>query len=58
MLWTIPPEQEPLKGDKQSHRGSKMLSSHLISLSRQALKMLEEIKHISGDNELVFTGDY
>lgn len=57
-LWTIPAEREPLMGVKYSFRGSKMRSPHLVPLSRQALKVLEEIKHISGDNELVFIGDH
>lgn len=57
-LWTIPAEREPLVGVKYSYRGSKMRSPHLVPLSRQALKVLEEIKHISGDNELVFIGDH
>ncbi|EBD5744106.1 tyrosine-type recombinase/integrase [Salmonella enterica] len=57
-LWTIPAEREPLMGVKYSYRGSKMRSPHLVPLSRQALKVLEEIKHISGDNELVFIGDH
>ncbi|ELY9431313.1 integrase arm-type DNA-binding domain-containing protein [Salmonella enterica] len=57
-LWTIPAEREPLKGVKHSHRGSKMRSPHLVPLSRQALKILEEIKQISGDYELVFIGDH
>ena len=57
-LWTIPAEREPLKGVKHSHRGSKMRSPHLVPLSRQALIVLEEIKQISGDYELVFIGDH
>lgn len=47
-----------MKGVKHSHRGSKMRSPHLVPLSRQALKILEEIKQISGDYELVFIGDH
>lgn len=57
-LWTIPAEREPMKCVKHSHRGSKMLNPHLVPLSRQALKMLEEIKQIGGDYELVFICDY
>lgn len=57
-LWTIPAEREPLKGVKYSHRGSKMRSPHFVPLSRQALKILEEIKQISGDYELVSIGDH
>lgn len=57
-LWTIPAEREPLMGVKYSYRGSKIRSPHLVPLSCQALKVLEEIKHISGDNELVFIGDH
>lgn len=53
-LWTIPTEREPLKGVKYSNRVSKMRSPHLLPLSRQALEILEEIKQISEDYELVF----
>ncbi|ELY4668613.1 MULTISPECIES: tyrosine-type recombinase/integrase [Enterobacteriaceae] len=57
-LWTIPAEREPLKGVKHSHRGSKMRTPHLVPLSRQAVKTLEEIKQISGDYQLIFIGDH
>jgi integrase len=58
VLRTIPAERESLKGVKHSHRGSKMRSLYLVPLSRQALKVLEEIKQISRDYELVFIGDH
>lgn len=35
-----------------------MRSPHLVPLSRQALKILEELKQISGDYELVFIDDH
>ncbi|OQR43402.1 integrase [Klebsiella aerogenes] len=57
-MWTIPAERDPLPGVKHSHRGSKMHTPHLVPLSRQSLKVLEEIREISGDRELVFIGDH
>ncbi|WP_368899353.1 tyrosine-type recombinase/integrase [Morganella morganii] len=57
-LWTIPAEREPLRSVKHSHRGSKMRTPHLVPLSRQAMKTLEEIKQISGDYQLIFIGDH
>jgi integrase len=57
-MWTIPAEREPLKGVKHSHRGSKMRTPHLVPLSNQSLKVLEEIKAISGGYDLIFIGDH
>lgn len=58
LMWTIPPEREPLTGVKHSHRGSKMRTPHLIPLSRQALDILQQIRSISGEHTLIFTGDH
>lgn len=57
-MWTIPGEREPLPGVKHSHRGSKMKTSHLVPLSRQALELLKAIREISGECDLVFIGDH
>lgn len=57
-MWTIPGEREPLEGVKNSHRGSKMRTPHLVPLSRQALLILEKIKSMSGNRELIFVGDH
>ena len=57
-MWTIPAERTVIEGVKYSHRGSKMYTQHLVPLSRQALNILEEIKAISGEHELVFIGDH
>jgi len=57
-MWTIPGEREPLEGVKHSHRGSKMRTPHLVPLSRQALTILEQIKSMSGNRELIFVGDH
>lgn len=56
--WTIPGEREPLEGVKHSHRGSKMRTPHLVPLSHQALAILEKIKSLSGNRELIFVGDH
>lgn len=55
-MWTIPPERKPIQGVKHSHRGAKMQTPHLVPLSTQALEILREIKCISGEHELIFTG--
>lgn len=57
-LWTIPGEREELEGVKHSHRGSKMKTTHLVPLSRQAMEILKQIHQISGDHELIFIGDH
>lgn len=36
----------------------KMRTPHLVSLSRQAQAILEKIKSISGNRELIFVGDH
>ncbi|WP_446911421.1 tyrosine-type recombinase/integrase, partial [Klebsiella pneumoniae] len=50
-------EREPLEGVKHSQRGSKMRTPHLVPLSRQALAILEKIKSMNGNRELIFVGD-
>jgi len=57
-MWTIPGERVPLEGVKHSHRGSKMRTPHLVPLSHQALAILEKIKSMSGNRELIFVGDH
>ncbi|EMJ2324567.1 integrase arm-type DNA-binding domain-containing protein [Salmonella enterica] len=57
-MWTIPPDRKPIEGVKYSHRGSKMRTEHLVPLSGQALDLLKQIHAISGEHELVFTGDH
>lgn len=55
-LWSIPAEREVIEGGKHSHRGSRMRTVHLVPLSQQALPLLEEIKGLSGNRDLVFPG--
>ncbi|ENJ7583908.1 tyrosine-type recombinase/integrase, partial [Providencia rettgeri] len=57
-MWTIPAERESIEGVKHSNRGSKMKTPHLVPLSRQAIKILEQVKLISGDHDLIFIGDH
>ncbi|MCB5312567.1 MULTISPECIES: tyrosine-type recombinase/integrase [Yersinia] len=57
-IWTIPADREPLEGVKHSHRGSKMRTPHLVPLSRQALAVLEKIKRLNGNRDLIFVGDH
>lgn len=57
-MWTIPADREPLEGVKHSQRGSKMRTPHLVPLSRQALAVLEKIKRLNGNRDLIFVGDH
>lgn len=57
-MWTIPAEREAIKGVKYSHRGSKMRTTHLVPLSRQAIEILKQIYQFSGNHELIFIGDH
>lgn len=57
-MWTIPGEREALEGVKHSQRGYKMKTPHLVPLSRQALAILEQIKSMNGNRELIFIGDH
>lgn len=57
-LWTIPGERAALPGVKNSHRGTKMKTPHLVPLSRQVIAILKEIQEISGDHNFIFIGDH
>ncbi|WP_144139660.1 MULTISPECIES: tyrosine-type recombinase/integrase [Providencia] len=57
-MWTIPAEREAIEGVKYSHRGSKMRTTHLVPLSRQAIEILKQIYQFSGNHELIFIGDH
>jgi len=35
-----------------------MKEEHIVPLSHQALSLLERLKELSGDNELLFPGDH
>lgn len=43
---------------RYSYRGMKMKEEHIVPLSRQAMVLLEQLKQISGDKELLFPGDH
>ncbi len=57
-LWRIPAKREEIKGVRYSYRGMKMKEEHIVPLSRQAMILLEQLKQISGDKELLFPGDH
>lgn len=57
-LWRIPAKREEIKGVRYSYRGMKMKEEHIVPLSRQAMVLLEQLKQISGDKELLFPGDH
>jgi len=57
-MWEIPGEREAIEGVKNSHRGSKMNTPHLVPLSRQTLAALEQVRELTGRLDLVFAGDH
>ena len=57
-VWTIPGTREAIAGVRYSGRGAKMRTPHIVPLSEQAVAILERIKEISGEYELVFPGDH
>lgn len=56
-MWEIPAERKPIEGVKYSHRGAKMATPHLVPLSRQTLEVLEQVRALTGEFELLFVGD-
>lgn len=56
-LRTIPEKRQEIPGVKFSTRGAKMRTPHLVPLCKPAIVILEEIREINGEFDLVFTGD-
>ncbi|MNH02709.1 Prophage CP4-57 integrase [compost metagenome] len=56
-MWEIPGERQEIEGVKNSHRGSKMSTPHLVPLSHQALATLKQVRQLTGRFDLVFAGD-
>lgn len=52
--WIIPTEREPVHGARFSHRGAKMKEEHIIPLSKQVIKLLNELKTYPMDSNNVF----
>lgn len=57
-LWRVPAKREEIKGVHYSYRGMKMKEEHIVPLSRQAMILLNQLKQISGDKELLFPDDH
>lgn len=55
-LWRVPAKREEIKGVRYSYRGMKMKEEHIVPLSRQAMILLDQLKQISDDKELLFPG--
>lgn len=51
-------ERSPTEGVKSSPRSSKVSTSHLVPLSRQSVSVLERIRDLSGQFDLVFAGNH
>ena len=54
-VWIIPEKRELIADIKFSDRGAKMMTSHLVPLSSQVVKMLKDIKRYTGDSQFIFT---
>lgn len=57
-MWEIPPQREEIELVKNSTRGTKMKSAHLVPLSRQTLDLVHQLQALTGRHELIFTGDH
>ncbi len=57
-LWTLPAQRVSLEGVRYSSRGAKMKATHLVPLSLQAIRVLREIRALSGELPLLFPGDH
>ena len=57
-MWTIPPERKPIEGSSTRIEALKCVQSIWSRLSTQALDILKQIQAISGEYELIFTGDH
>ncbi|MEX7647857.1 tyrosine-type recombinase/integrase, partial [Klebsiella pneumoniae] len=54
--WRVPAKREEIQGVRYSYRGMKMKDEHIVPLSRQAMILLDQLKQISGNKELLFPG--
>ncbi|EDR0944260.1 DUF4102 domain-containing protein [Salmonella enterica subsp. arizonae] len=57
-LWIIPEEREQVENVRFSHRGTKMKTQHIVSLSDQAVAILKQIEALSGHLAFIFPGEY
>src|SRR5690606_30970538 len=58
-IWEIPDTRQAIKGVKFSTRGTKMAGdTHLVPLSAQVVLLLQQIREMTGNFELVFSGDH
>ncbi len=56
-LWRIPASRKVISNIKNSERGAKMKTDHIVPLSPQAVNILKRIKELTGQYELVFTNN-
>lgn len=56
--WRVPARRNLIQGIKYSNRGAKSKREHLVPLSAQAIKILQEIHVYSGNCEHVFPSPY
>lgn len=56
-IWTIPATRTPVADCKNSHRGAKMRREHIVPLSPQVRKILQEVRLYSGMSNHTFPAD-
>ncbi len=57
-IWKIPATRKPIEGVKFSERGMKMKTEHIVPLCRQAVSLIETLRGLSGDCEVMFPNDH
>ena len=57
-IWHVPAKREEIKDVRYSYRVMKMKEEHIVPLIRQAMILLNQLKQISCDKELLFPGDH
>ncbi|CDM90181.1 tyrosine-type recombinase/integrase [Xenorhabdus bovienii] len=56
--WKIPATRKPIEGVKFSGRGMKMKTEHIVPLCRQAVSLIETLRGLSGDCDVMFPNDH
>lgn len=56
--WILPAKRNQINGVKHSDRGAKMREPHIIPLSDYSIKLLLQIKSLTGTSELIFPSSH
>ncbi len=57
-LWKIPGKRQAIEDVRNSSRGMKMETPHLVPLSRQSLGLLRQAQQLTGQFDFVFSGHH